>query len=586
MDIGGSKQLIDQYLDGELDHVGQSRLRDWLEEGPAHVQGFVQRVYLHQQLRQAILAANVDESLKAIGSDATTHVLPLSQQPSPGVSFWQLPAVLIATLFAGMAAGSLATWQIASQKDVNVPFVVHQDAPVAKSGSLELRPYVATLVSATNCRWDKSRSTATLQRGSTLRPGESLHLLEGIAEINSTQQGGGVNTLQLEGPLAMTLTSDGMPSLLYGKLTGTFSSDHDLFALDTPLGRVVVSGDASIGVIAGASDVELHVFSGSATLELWTMGLDKASDQMTAKAGASLRAAVVDNGSVTVERGKSRESWFVTPAAVAESRLVVSDKYVDAVRAARPLAYWRFEKSIDGMMLNEMGDRLHCRMVGEAVRWRSGRDGSTIEFGTTAGPGYLISDDALEGAITDEYTVELWAKPTYYHHGALFSLIDWTPSQSPLGTHRVHLELCGPVSGFPNYLRPNESNPGRIRFINEVSTKFDVECYSADPYSVRKWQHIVALRDPSTMRLYVDGELVDSKPASGTLSKDLRVLMGQLLPVSPKVNDEVTSRLFGGELDEVALYDRALSEEEIAIHVDKRPRKVARPNGAPQGDDD
>ena len=30
--------------------------------------------------------------------------------------------------------------------------------------------------------------------------------------------------------------------------------------------------------------------------------------------------------------------------------------------------------------------------------------------------------------------------------------------------------------------------------------------------------------------------------------------MGQLLPVSPKVDDEVTSRLFVGELDEVALF--------------------------------
>jgi hypothetical protein len=44
--------------------------------------------------------------------------------------------------------------------------------------------------------------------------------------------------------------------------------------------------------------------------------------------------------------------------------------------------------------------------------------------------------------------------------------------------------------------------------------------------------------------------------------------MGQLLPVSPKVEDEVTSRLFSGELDEVAVYDRVLSEAEIKQHFE------------------
>jgi hypothetical protein len=577
MDLGVGKQLIDSYLDGELDDAGGSRLREWLEEDSAHVRSFVRQVYLHQQLRQAMLAENVGESLKALaGDEASSSVFPLIDSAANATGFWQFPAVLVFTLLAGIAAGSLATWQLATRNTGEAPFVVSRE----DSGDDEDGPaaYVATLVSATNCRWDKTRSTATLQRGSTLRPGESLHLLEGIAEIDSSQPGGGVNTLQLEGPLAMTLTSDGMPSLLYGKVTGVFSSDRDLFALDTPLGRVVVSGDASIGVIAGASDVELHVFSGAATLELWTMGLDRPSDQMTAKSGTSLRASVVEGGSVTVERGSSRESWFVTPAAVAESRLSISDEYVNAIRAARPVAYWRFEKCTDGLMLNEMGDRLHCRMVGDAVRWRSGPDGSTVEFGMAAGPGYLISDDTLAGAISENYTIELWAKPTYYHHGALFSLIDWTPSQSPMGTHRVHLELCGPVSGFPNDLRPNESNPGRIRFINEVQAKFDVECYSAAPYHVRKWQHVVALKDQATMRLYVNGELADSKAASAAFSKELRVLMGQLLPVSPKVNDEVTSRLYGGELDEVALYDRALSQQEIEAHFGAGPLKGADPN--------
>jgi hypothetical protein len=533
------------------------------------VRSFVRQVYLHQQLRQAMLAENVDESLRALaGDDAESGVFPRIDGAANASGFWQFPAVLVFTLLAGIIAGSLATWQLAARNLGDAPFVVSREDAHAEAGDeLQGNAYVATLVSATNCRWDKTRSTATLRRGSTLRPGESLHLLEGIAEINSSQPDGGVNTLQLEGPLAMTLTSDGMPSLLYGKVTGVFSSDHDLFALDTPLGRVVVSGDASIGVIAGASDVELHVFSGAATLELWTMGLDRASDQVTAKAGMSLRASAVEGGHVTVKHGKSRENWFVTPSAVAQSRLPISAEYVAAVRAAKPVAYWRFEQCSDGLMRNEVSDQLHCRMVGDAVRWRPGPDGGAVEFGTAAGPGYLISDDTLDGALTDSYTLELWAKPTYFHHGTLFSLIDWTPSQSPLGAHRMALEICGPVSGFTTPYRHTDAMPGRIRFIHEVQTKFDADCFSPDPYEVRKWQHLVAAKDASQMRLYLNGELVNSVDAAGTLTPGLRVLMGQLFPDSAKLKDEVTSRLFGGELDEVALYARTLSAAEIKEHA-------------------
>ncbi len=44
-------------------------------------------------------------------------------------------------------------------------------------------------------------------------------------------------------------------------------------------------------------------------------------------------------------------------------------------------------------------------------------------------------------------------------------------------------------------------------------------------------------------------------------------MMGQLFPRNPYMKDEVSARLFVGELDEVALYNRALSDQEIQKHV-------------------
>ena len=84
-------------------------------------------------------------------------------------------------------------------------------------------------------------------------------------------------------------------------------------------------------------------------------------------------------------------------------------------------------------MRNEVSERFHCQMVGDAVRLHGGKQNSTAEFGMTIGPGYLMSTDNLDGVIRDDYSIEAWVKPTYYHHGALLSLIAWNPSKSPRG---------------------------------------------------------------------------------------------------------------------------------------------------------
>ena len=549
-----SLQLIDDYLDGELDEAGGERLCAWLDSDPQNVQRFVRHVFLHRQLREAMLAENVGECLEASG-DSSVDTGEACRRDSSIRSvqrIWSYYPIVLALLF-GVLASSVVTWQIAARwfdaTGNRVTVVPPGKLEVPRHGA---GPYVATLVNVTNCRWDQALSTADLKQGSVVRSGESLHLLEGVADINSTLKNGGLASLQLEGPLAMTLNSQGMPSLLYGHLTGKFTCDYDQFTLDTPLGRVNVSGDASIGVIAAANKVELHVFSGTATLDLWAMGFGGNSKQMIANAGTALGARVEADGRISVDHGESKESGFITPAALAASRLRITPEYVATIRGAKPVAYWRFEDDTGGVMRNEMSDRFHCRMVGDAVRWHAGEGNSTAEFGMTAGPGYLISDDVLDGVIGDDYTLEAWVKPTYFHNGALISLLQWSPSESPLDRQRVHLELVGPSPGVPNsILRSAEVHPGRIRFIHQTSA-----CYSESPYRVRAWQHIAAVRKHATMLLYVDGKVAATAEDPASLGTGLRVMMGQLFPRNPYMKDEVSARLFVGELDEVALYDR------------------------------
>ncbi len=570
--------------EGLIDEQGSKQINDLLAANKANRAAYLQLLHVIAGLEwqgPRMSPADLGVEAKRDAVQGSTHVgtSAASSAQRKGLDAalaWKSPRAtgrrrfvrsrvgLAIAMLAGVAVGSIVTWQVTkrTQSVERIDLL----PPLASNGSSGGSDrYVATLVNVTNCRWDTVRSTADLHMGSQLRPGESLHLLEGLAQIQSA---GSSNTvLQLEGPAAITLSREGMPSLLYGKLTASFSSGSDQFALDTPVGRVTVSGHASIGVSSAPNGIELHVFTGAATLDLWSSGIE-ASKSLTAKEGTSLSARVSSDGKIAVQRGESREAWFITPGALAKSQLIIPRGYISAVLRDKPAAYWRFEEADGGVMRNEVADRLHCHMVGDAVRWHTNGENGTAEFGVTAGPGYLLSDDSID-ASGENYTFEAWVKPTYFHHGALFSLLHWEPSRTPWGSQRLEVELCGPVSGFPDSLRQTEQNPGRIRFIHR-----DVDCFSATPYVVRTWQHVAAVKEASRMKLYLNGELVASREDPRVLGADLRVLMGQLFPRSPYLKDEVTSRLFVGELDEVAFYEHALTPAQLKERVElARPDK-------------
>lgn len=539
--------------------------------GPAVAQGGLQNSeYIgtpeDNRSRTALLANVIDNSLQSIFSASQDELalLGLSECRAcqPRRNRVLLPALLLCVLGAGALLGSVVTikkQQWSADRQPLIAETSHDAGRIAER-------YATTLVNVTNCRWDQSLSTADLALGSSLRPGESLHLLEGVAEITTKLKSGGMANLQLEGPVVMSLNANAMPNLMFGRLTGQFACDFEQFTLDTGVGMISISGEATIGVLATGNRVEIHAFSGAAVLDLWPASIGGNSKHLAVAPGESLVAHVNAEGSVTIERGHAREAAFRTPAALAANRLHISEQYVDEVLASKPLAYWRFEGDTNRVMRNEVADRLHCRMVGKAVRWLPSPDGGTLEFGATAGPGYLISDDTLNFS-ADSYSFELWAKPAHFHHATVFSLLQWDAARSPIGAHRMVLELCGPISGMTSPFRSTDHHPGRVRYVHELQRSFDVDCYSPQPYTVRKWQHFAAVKTPSEMRLYANGKLVNSAAGAGGLSEGLRVMMGQLLPADSEAPNDVTPRLFVGQLDEVALYDRALTDKEILTRV-------------------
>jgi hypothetical protein len=167
----------------------------------------------------------------------------------------------------------------------------------------------------------------------------------------------------------------------------------------------------------------------------------------------------------------------------------------------------------------------------------------------------------LDDAIKDNYSIEFWIKPSHYHVGSVISLVGDPDTPTGIIPHGFLLELGG-TGLIPTAVH----HPGRTRFLHRSPASNESElgtsCYSAEAYTLRKWQHVVASKDGARMRLYINGRLTGEGEDSTPLPARMRLLVGRLYP-SRQV------RPYIGQFDELAIYDRALTPEEIAQHYRK-----------------
>jgi hypothetical protein len=352
----------------------------------------------------------------------------------------------------------------------------------SNSGTVAAARYEARLVGVTSCLWDQnSNSSSSLAVGSMLTSGESLHLLEGVAEFNLNWGAGGNAALSLEGPAAMMLTSEGMPTLRFGRLTARIEVRDRPFVLETSVGRLVLNEYGSVGVAAFGNDAEIHLFDGAAVLEpAWSALGGPEQMPLSIKSGEALRIQVGENGELATSRHPAERSYFVAQVSMASDTLVVPRAYVKAVKADKPIGYWRMEREAWPRIPNEMGPQFPCHV--EGAIGRTGRPGNQgLEFGVTDEGGDILCDQRLDDVIGDSYSIEVWIKPSHFHLGAVASLVGEPLDPDGVVPHGMLMELGG--SGrMPTAVH----HPGRIRFLHRNPPSNDSQlgtsCYSEEAY--------------------------------------------------------------------------------------------------------
>ncbi|MEX0642694.1 MAG: LamG domain-containing protein [Pirellulales bacterium] len=438
---------------------------------------------------------------------------------------------------------------------------------------------VAVLVSGNACDWGKDFQVAADIRDGNIRLGEEITLYQGIAEFRLSS---GVS-LSIEGPAALVLTSPMSLVMQHGKLTTYVPWSVGDFRVRSSCCQVVAS-DAEFGLQSNGNRVEIHAFAGDALVSpLPTdeptrddgeadvsadeslayeaqLPVDSELSRVVVPMGRALKLGYDDNSTRVLSWRNAEEADFAARLSMA-GPLPVTRQYVKAIKQAKPLAYWRFESIAGKQVANEVADTNTLKIRG-AVRLTGSRENQSIEFGRPGERGYCTGKEPIEFRGNGEYSVELWAKPSHSHRAGMLTFAERIVNRN----RKAAFSLETLSSGF-SYRGIKQKQ--RIRFVHSVPPGLSVNrsssCIAESPYEPRRWHHIVAVKEEDKLQLYIDGALSGTQSDSTRFDFPFFVVLGTRLleRTNDRSRDFVT---FVGQLDEVAIYDHALSREEVSRH--------------------
>lgn len=273
---------------------------------------------------------------------------------------------------------------------------------------------------------------------------------------------------------------------------------------------------------------EQHLFGGYNTWAARSAGLEVMAEPKIAEAAIELLEKV---------SGKVRRDWRLTDGEAAK-----------AILAAKPIAYWRLNEFTGPHAADSSGhdhDAVYEREITyylEGPHSKSFCSGDEINRTPHFVGGRLRSQLDQLG---DKYSVSMWLWNGMPNDGRDVS--GWLFSRSRdhgLGLDGEHLGVGGKSGHAGHLIYFHSSDSSAVTAGKGVIPRW-------------QWQHVVLARNGSSLRVYLNGEL------------DME------LNITARKVHGLTQCFFGGRsdneanwegrIDEVAVFDRALTEDEVAL---------------------
>ncbi|MGZ8633867.1 MAG: LamG domain-containing protein, partial [Solirubrobacteraceae bacterium] len=221
-----------------------------------------------------------------------------------------------------------------------------------------------------------------------------------------------------------------------------------------------------------------------------------------------------------------------TAGATGSPKTVAVTLTVSPATSANLIGAWGFDETT-GTTAGDASGRNNTGTITGATRSTAGKFGGALSFNGTSNWVTVPDADVLD--LTTGMTMEAWVRPTAT--GALWRTVMLKEQPGSL----IYALYAGDAAGRPAM---------------DIFTTADLGFSGTTATPLNAWTHLAATYDGTTQRLYVNGVQVATRATTGSIRASTGVLrIGG--------NNSWANEWFAGLIDEVRLYNKALTAAEI-----------------------
>lgn len=375
--------------------------------------------------------------------------------------------------------------------------------------------------------------------------------------------------VSVEAPAQLKINSTNSISISHGRLAVHVTKKVTGFTVVLPNGTITDLGTSfSVDVSKGRNRVKV--------LEGKVLATTNAA--VDSEVFTEFESILYENEEAVLEQGKPivrnrSERDYFEPIDNSIPALEIRDEYISEVLESKPMGYWRFEgvnnarevKNETGGLSLVLGMNATVSDLNAGLS-ESQRNAGYLFLNDSSNQGYAMSVESMSSSeFEEELSIECWMYSDSLDWQTVMgiALDDANPSDRkyPHSPHILLLERTGKEGTKKYHRHPDFALRGLWRY--PAAYFGGRNTYTSSYNLVHHWSHVVIVKSQQGIEFFVDGKLSGKNTSEGQVSQGkYHLLLGRLHPIEGAADP----RQFSGALDEVALYNRALSEEEVWRH--------------------
>lgn len=535
-------RLIEAWLDGGISGDEQAELLRQLDSDPGLRSELAEQLAMIGTLNAASeteprwlgLFAEIEETGditdESADFEATTMARINSRARSPQRRGFLLFAPL--SLAAAVALGFFVNLLLPETKQTPAAIVKHA-----------VKPPPVAIVTA-------SGGQAQYTDGTFLAPGDIEQEVGWLAIQTLT----GVS-VTLNAPFKAVLISPKRIHVGQGQVRMQVPEGAEGFVMESPGFKVVDLGAEFAITVNPDNTGSCKVFEGEADVS-FVNSLGSLSSTRRLNRGEEVKISPADRTmKLLAGEGKSYPEMKIPP----KPALALTDSYPADVLALGPTDYWRFEEMADRKIENEIPGRPVIAAFGDVAieTETSGNHSGRLKY--SANNGSFVAEVLKPRNLTADFTVAMFTQFDWLQNYTLFASSRWDDANPrvPRGNQFV-------FKAYASFEQSGIQGTGLYAvFRDKPAWHGGAEIFGDQLLRPKFWHHVAITRNSSEVFIYLDGKLVAREDVTSIPINFDHLYIGR--SDSPSRPPEYLERGLIGNVDEVAIFDRQLSEEEINL---------------------